>query len=305
MQTNFKASFVAAVSDLLLAMPIVLMARAILAALEARAGGVRAGEGAADVTPPPVTIGKRRRTPARQTPLPTALACAVLLGAVMLAHGADIRPDVHVATALGLVDHLNLANTDYAHGQGSVTWTGSVASHTDCSGFIDHLLMHDDGLTQDDFKHWLGTKRPTAERYHDAIVERRGFTSLAAVGELQPGDLIAIKYFTRHDNTGHIMLVVGAPERMHALPPYVDGTTQWSVAVVDSSESGHGPSDTRHKRGEGGRDHDGLGRGVVRLYADASGGVAGFSWSTVKDSRFVSPKDEHVALGRFVTGFHP
>ncbi|MGZ5252317.1 MAG: NlpC/P60 family protein [Caldimonas sp.] len=213
--------------------------------------------------------------------------------------------DPHVASAERLVEQLDLANTDYAHGQGSVTWTGSVTSHTDCSGFIDHLLMHDDGYTTDDFKRWFGSRRPSAMRYHDAIVEGRGFTRLAAIAELRAGDLIAIKYLTRHDNTGHVMLVVEAPRRMLASPPHVDGATQWSVAVIDSSESGHGPTDTRHKRGADGRDHDGLGRGVFRLYANAAGEVAGFSWSTAKVSHFVSPDDEHLVLGRLAPGFRP
>jgi len=235
---------------------------------------------------------------------PYALASALLV-ASLASSAAGLQPDAHVRTALDLVDHLDLANTDYVHGQGSVTWTGTVASHTDCSGFIDHLLMHDDGLTQDDFKHWLGTKRPTAERYHDAIVEGRGFTALPTVEDLRPGDLIAIKYLTRHDNTGHIMLVVAMPDRMNATAPYVEGTKQWSVAVVDSSESGHGSTDTRHKRGEGGRDHDGLGRGVFRLYTDSHGSVTGFAWSTSKVSRFVAPEDEHLVLGRLIPGLHP
>jgi hypothetical protein len=233
------------------------------------------------------------------------LACALLLASAGTGSALAAPADGHVATALDLVAHLDLANTDYAHGQGSVTWTGTVASHTDCSGFIDHLLMHDDGLTPDDFKRWFGSKRPTAARYHDAIVEGRGFTPLATVGALRPGDLIAIKYLTRHDNTGHIMLVVEAPGRMNPVPPYVDGTTQWSVAVVDSSESGHGTTDTRHQRGEGGHDHDGLGRGVFRLYTDAGGSVTGFAWSTSKASRFVAPEDEHLVLGRLTPGFRP
>jgi hypothetical protein len=240
--------------------------------------------------------------------LATALIVGTLLAtlAAFAAGPAIAAPaDAHVATALKLVDQLDLANTDYAHGQGSVTWTGTVASHTDCSGFIDHLLMHDDGLTQDDFRRWFGSKRPTAERYHDAIVEGRGFASLGSVAELRPGDLIAIKYLTRHDNTGHIMLVVEPAQRMNPAPPYVDGTTQWSVAVVDSSESGHGTTDTRHKKGDGGRDHDGLGRGVFRLYTDAHGRVTGFAWSTSKASRFVAPEDEHLVLGRFTPGFRP
>lgn len=244
--------------------------------------------------------GCRTTFPAR------ALRAVLFLAASSFASlAAAAAPDPHVASAERLVDQLDLANTDYAHGQGSVTWTGSVASHTDCSGFIDHLLMHDDGYTPDDFKRWFGRQRPTAQRYHDAIVEGRGFTRLGAIGELRPGDLIAIKYLTRHDNTGHIMLVTEAPRRMIPSPPYVEGATQWSVTVIDSSESGHGPTDTRHKRGAGGRDHDGLGRGVFRLYSNAAGEVAGFSWSMTKASRFVAPEDEHLVLGRLAPGFRP
>ena len=92
---------------------------------------------------------------------------------------------------------------------------------------------------------------------------------------------------------------------MNPTPPFVDGTMQWSVPVIDSSESGHGPTDTRHKRGAGGRDHDGLGRGVFRLYADARGGVGGFCVEHAKVSRFVAPDDEHLVLGRLVEGFRP
>ena len=151
----------------------------------------------------------------------------------------------------------------------------------------------------------FGTRRPTAERYHDAIVEGRGFVPVAAVGDLRAGDFIAIKYYTRHDNTGHIMLAIAPAQRMSATPPYVDGTTQWAVPVIDSSESGHGPTDTRHKQGPGGRDHDGLGRGVFRLYTDARGAVAGFAWSTTKASRYVEPADEHLVIGRLDPGFRP
>jgi hypothetical protein len=239
----------------------------------------------------------------RRSTLALSVGLLTLASAATLPAGAASDP--HVISAERLVDQLDLANTNYEHGQGSVTWTGTVASHTDCSGFIDHLLMHDDGLAADDFKRWFGSKRPTAERYHDAIVEGRGFTRLGAVSDLRPGDLVAIKYLTRHDNTGHIMLVIDAPQRMNPAPPYVDGTTQWSVAVIDSSESGHGTTDTRHKRGEGGHDHDGLGRGVFRLYANAQGQVSGFAWSAMKTSRFIAPDDEHLVLGRFVPGFRP
>ncbi len=167
------------------------------------------------------------RTRCRTTILALALRAAALLAASSCTALSVAAPaDRHVASAERLVDQLDLANTDYAHGQGSITRAGNVASHTDCSGFVDHLLMHDDGYTPDDFKRWFGSRRPTAERYHEAIVEGRGFTRLGRVGELRPGDLIAIKYLTRHDNTGHIMLVTQTPQRMNAAPPHVDGATQ-------------------------------------------------------------------------------
>jgi NlpC/P60 family len=238
--------------------------------------------------------------------LRTAAAGAILLAcATAIAGNAHAEPPPHVVAAQHVVDALDLSNTDYAHGQGTVDWSGTVASHTDCSGFIDHLLMHVDGYAPDDFKRWFGSRRPTARRYHDAIVEGRGFTSVAKVEDLLPGDLIAIKYITRQDNTGHVMLVVDAPRRITPSVPIVEGTTQWAITVIDSSESGHGPADTRHKHGSGGNDHDGLGRGEFRLYADKTGAVAGFAWSTAKASRFVPPADEHAVLGRFIANFHP
>ena len=214
-------------------------------------------------------------------------------------------PARHVATAERLVQQLDLANTNYEHGPGSIVWTGPVESHTDCSGFIDQLLMHDDGYTPDQFKLWFGIRRPTAQRYHDAIASAHGFTQVGTVPELQLGDVIAIKYLTRHDNTGHIMLVVGKPRRVQSAAPLVDGTTPWDIDIIDSSESGHGPTDTRHKRGADGKDHDGLGRGVFRLYTRDNGEIAGFTWSTLKSSKFIAPDAEHVLMGRFVPGFVP
>jgi hypothetical protein len=38
-------------------------------------------------------------------------------------------------------------------------------------------------------------------------------TMLLTVPDLQLGDVLAITYLTRHDNTGHIMLVDGKPKR--------------------------------------------------------------------------------------------
>jgi hypothetical protein len=241
----------------------------------------------------------------------TVSSLLVVFTCAALAAGAAAAADApaHLAAARDLVARVDLAHTTYEHGQGTVSWAGTPSSYTDCSGFVDHLLMHSYGYGADDFKRWFGSRRPSAKRYYDAIVDQQGFARLERVGDLRPGDFIAVKYLTRSDNTGHIMLVDQAPERAGrgkgvTRMPDPSGDA-WLVPVIDSSESGHGPTDTRHKRGADGRDHDGLGQGVLRLYADAQGRVTGFTWSTAANSAFRGPAEEPVALGRLVPAYKP
>jgi hypothetical protein len=165
--------------------------------------------------------------------------------------------------------------------------------------------MHCYGYSRDDFKKWFDSNRPSARRYHDAIVRERGFREIRLLTEVLPGDVIAVKYANRTDSTGHVMLVSDRPRRIAPEEPVAAQTEQWEVPVIDSSQSGHGPTDTRHRRGPNGKDHDGLGSGVLRIYSDSEGRVAGFSWSTSRVSKFVAPDDEHLAIGRLIPGFKP
>jgi hypothetical protein len=218
---------------------------------------------------------------------------------------ADKGPTKHLAEAQELVKRLDLKHTSYAHGEPHIVWTGTCESHADCSGFIDLLLTHSYGYDPDAYKKWFDSHRPSARRYHDAIVEQNGFSEIKRISDVEPGDLLAAKYLTREDNTGHMMLVARAPQRMKPRRPAIEGTEQWEVTVIDSSKSGHGASDTRHKKGMAGKDHDGLGEGVLRVYADRQGQVAGLAWSTLDSSEFKSPRDEHLVIGRLKAGFKP
>jgi hypothetical protein len=231
----------------------------------------------------------------------TILVAGLLTAATCLAAG----PPKHLTAAAELASRLSLDNTSYRHGEPEVVWQGKCQSHADCSGFFDALLMHSYGYSRDDFKRWFDSHRPSARRYHDAIVAQRGFQRIERLADVEPGDILAVKYFKRSDNTGHVMLVSDRPHRIAAKKPVVAGTVQWAVPIIDSSSSGHGPADTRHHRGPDGKDHDGLGRGVLRVYGDSHGGVAGFAWSTAKASRFAGPNDEHLVIGRLVPGFKP
>jgi len=211
----------------------------------------------------------------------------------------------HLQAAIDQVQHLSLENTSYHHGEGRVQWEGTRLSQTDCSGFIYALLIRSYGYSRDDFKRWFDSHRPTAARYHDAIVVQKGFVAIPDIRNVRPGDILAVKYLHRKDNTGHVMLAVDAPRPMAAKKPLVDGTQQWQVTVIDSSKSGHGPTDTRHAKGEDGKDHDGLGMGVLRVYADLQGRIAGFTWSPLQASKFHAPDDEPLVVGRLVPGFKP
>jgi hypothetical protein len=211
----------------------------------------------------------------------------------------------HLAVARSLVGQLDLAATSYKHGEPQVSFVAPCQSHADCSGFIDSLLQYTYGYTPDQYKKWFDSHRPTAKRYHDAIAEQKGFTEIKHVQDILPGDFLGIKYLTRTDNTGHIMVVADRPVKMQPRDPLEPGMQQWMVTVIDSSESGHGPTDTRHARGANGKDHDGVGQGVLRIYADGQGNVAGFTWSTVANSKFKDPSDEHLEIGRLQPGYVP
>jgi hypothetical protein len=204
----------------------------------------------------------------------------------------------HLALAESLVANLDISNTNYEHGAGTVKFTAPCESHTDCSGFIDALLKQTYGFDKDQFKKWLGANRPTAHQYHDAIEGEKGFQHIEHIQDARPGDILAVKYLKRTDNTGHVMLVDRLPQKIQPLAPVVPGTQQWEVAVIDSSESGHGDTDTRYKKGANGKDHDGLGEGILRLYTDSAGSIAGFAWSPLKASKFKEPADEHLVIGR-------
>ncbi len=209
----------------------------------------------------------------------------------------------HLEAARELLGNVKLEDTSYKHGPPSVLWKGSDGAtsyecHTDCSGLIDALLTRSYGYDRDRFKKWLGKARPTADCYHDRIVEEAGFTNITNLKDAQPGDILAVKYLPRRENTGHVMLLDGTPKKMAPAKTIIDKTEQWEVPIIDSTMSAHGPTDSRFGKGPDGKDQDGLGQGTLRIYTREDGTIAGFSWSTQPASRFNKPDDEHIAIGR-------
>jgi hypothetical protein len=201
-----------------------------------------------------------------------------------------------------LVSGLRPENTSYQHKQGFIKWKGEngvteYESRTDCSGFLNFLLERSYALTPDDFEKWLGKRRPLAVEYFEAISQQQNFRRIQNIKDVRPDDIIAVRYPPgTNENTGHIMLVAEAPVHRKSTKPEVDGTDQWEVSIIDSSESGHGKTDTRHKPDA--TFWQGVGQGVLRLYTKPSGEIVGYTWSTLSGLEHFYSTYRQLFIGR-------
>jgi hypothetical protein len=228
---------------------------------------------------------------------------AIVAGALARQAAAEQPVPPQVREAARLVRSVSAATSDYQHAVGPVVWpgdeTGSPATcHTDCSGFLNALLKHSYGLTDEQLSADLNAKRPLAKHYFAAIEEHHSFQAIDLLTQAQPGDIIAVRYKDSKpgENTGHVMLMAGTPRQRAASEPVVAGTIQWEVPVIDESESGHGLHDTRHLAEGGFR--DGLGAGVLRIYTDRTGKIVGHSWSVTRKSKLRSREQRPLVIGR-------
>lgn len=214
----------------------------------------------------------------------------------------------HLQAADDLVSSIRPTDTNYQHKDSVVHFPGDPGSdhaecRTDCSGLVDAVLKRAYHLSSAQLADWLDSKRPLATHYHAAILAEHGFTQIKSLQDVRPGDILAVKYppGTKGDNTGHVMIVSGTPKERKASVPVVENTVQWEVPVIDESESGHGTTDTRHRP-----DHtsaDGVGRGVLRIYTDRKGHVAGYAWSVQKVSKFEEQSVRNMVIGRIDPSF--
>lgn len=210
----------------------------------------------------------------------------------------------HLNQAHQLVENLRGAELNvYGGGKRHIDWeTGHASARTVCSSFTTLLLQHTYGWTNAEIKDWLSSTNPEAFTYHDAIVSRNRFLRIVHVASIKPGDILAVKYTDHHvssngvEDTGHVMLVAEAPREIETRKPNVEGTHQYLITVIDSSASGHGAADTRHR--PGGKFTGGIGRGSFRIYSDNEGKIAGYAWSDSAKSTFFSAPERELVVGR-------
>jgi hypothetical protein len=225
-------------------------------------------------------------------------------------HAASVRAanrPPHLQAALDLLAAIEPSDTNYQHHNGVVHFPGDGSGRpecrTDCSGFVDAVLKKAYGLSSSQLSDWLDAKRPLAKHYHEAIAAQHGFQRIPIIPDARPGDILAVTYpaGAKENNTGHVMIVAGSPKQRTPSVPVVGETLQWEVPVIDESESGHGKTDTRHRPDK--TSADGLGRGILRIYTDREGRIAGYAWSVLQVSKFQSQSAHNMVIGRIDSNF--
>jgi hypothetical protein len=233
--------------------------------------------------------------------LPTVVLAGLVLLAPRPAQGQSAAAPIHFFWADAVVRHIAPENNEYGTGPSYVQWAGvngatEYRSRSLCTTFVTNVLKQAYGLTIYDIATWFGSTSPNAILYHDRIVNEIGFEEIQAVDQLAAGDILAIKYPAGSSATGHVAISASVAVRRVATYPVISGTTQYEIAILDSSSTGHGLADTRLTwRGSW---HAGVGKGVMRLYANSGGTIVGYTWSTQSGSVYYSKQVRDIVVGR-------
>jgi hypothetical protein len=250
-----------------------------------------------------------RSAPAR------CIAFSVFMAGMAVAAAETSAVPRHLALARELVQNIQPEDNQYVLGGETISFPGDAGSSryamkADCSGFALALFARSGYSIRAQMRFLIETptrKRPRAEDFVLSIEDGRGFKRILDVAEVRPGDVYAHAMLSKEDQvetgtTGHVMIVDTAPRRIAPQPPIVPGTEQYALEVIDSNEEMLGSDDTRVAHGS----KPGLGRGTIRMYADADGRLVGWARTFRKaifysyDPRFKSDsrKARKAAVGR-------
>jgi hypothetical protein len=156
-------------------------------------------------------------------------------------------------------------------------------------------------------------RRPDAEDFVFSFENEKGFKHVLHVKDIRPGDLLAHAMLKDDDKrqtgtTGHVFLLDSYPKRIEARNPIIEGTEQFEIVVIDSNAEWVGSDDTRLR--DPAHKLIGLGKGTIRIYADANDELVGWARTFKNTNRFFSysprfPSDTKLrkaAIGRVDLG---
>lgn len=234
--------------------------------------------------------------------LPAVVLSGLSLLAPLPAEAQSTGEPSHFYWADTLVAHIAPEDNEYGSGTTYVHWAGiegatAYRSRSLCASFVTHILKRAYDLSTYDITAWFGSTSPNAALYHDRILDEVGFEQVLAVSQIQSGDIVAIEYPSGTTASGHVAIAAGPAVLRSATYPLVSGTSQYALAVLDASTTGHGTTDTR--RNADGSWHAGVGRGAMRLYAsNSTGAIVGYAWSTQSASTYYSKQTRDIVIGR-------
>lgn len=188
--------------------------------------------------------------------------------------------------ALAASEVASVQETHYTH-RGTIDHANGVYD-TDCSGFVDDLLSQVAPAAYALVPVERGRKEPRAylfEQFFASISAggvQPGWTTVAALADVQPGDLLAwtLAPFTPESDTGHIVVIAAAP--------ILNRNGTLSLPVYDASSLVH-TNDSR-VRGVGG-----VGSGMITFRVDDNGAPTAFQFAS-RDQFHAVP----IAIGRLV-----
>lgn len=229
------------------------------------------------------------------------LAC--FAGTNVFARGQDVPP--HLALAEQLVNSLKgVSDNHYGGGKRHIDWgPASPSARVVCSSFATLLLEKAYDLSDDEIEKMGHGKNPMAQDYFDATGPGKAFESDTKFRDIRPGDFLFVKYTDGHvsrngvEDTGHVMLVASAPEKAAKRGDAPGNSVVYTLQVIDSSASGHGPKDTRHTGPN--QYTGGVGEGTVRVAVDpTTDAIIAYSWSDQTKSEYFSPPGRVMVAAR-------
>ncbi len=155
----------------------------------------------------------------------------VCVFATFLQYGIAAEADAGklVSDAHSLLNAVKPEDTSYIHKNNVISWgaDSKALCHADCSGLINALLLHSKFFSEEQLNKNMGSNRPLAKHYHDAIIHQRGFKEITKIDEVRLGDIIAIKYPPGSGNTGHVMLIASLPMKRNPTEHLIKNSIQY------------------------------------------------------------------------------
>ena len=244
---------------------------------------------------------------------------AVFLACLGLTALAQEEVPKHLQIARDIVANVKPENNTYSNKPRYIRFPGDLFTseytvRTDCTGFVEAVLYKAFDMRPKFSAHYstyYGGYSPVG--WVDGIDKGETFDKIEHVQDMQPGDILIYKYIVKPDGPeyqyfeGHAMIVDAAPKRIEPqVMPKFEGTVQWEVRILDSSDGPMSFDDSRYVPTPGVTDikewkskqRNGAGRGKVYIFTDADGNIKAESGGFPKSRVWMQDKERRVVMAR-------